>query len=480
MADNSNKVEIKVNADAGNAVSALGRVSQSLSGVSRAVGAVMKTLSRLNWASMAVSTIVSWIKKLHEWSSRAATAARELQERLRGESIATSIAHATEAYKKLNKEIAEANRLEKERNQILDKRKSAARDIEDANMELAKARKISELDPEKESYAEDKAAIERKYERKAADLRYEREQEDANTEARRLYAEADRKEREANDVQKVADRQWRNEQQVLAVSREKEYAATRSGSTEDRENAKKAHEEWEKAYDAAKATENAAKALRQEAASLRRQGGEIMGSPGAKARRDAALERADTAEREAAAKKAEEDRKKSKEDSEAQAKADRAIRREKEIAALDVNSKSYDDDKAAIERKYRREELEAKRAAAAGPEIAAANADLAELENEERRAAAKRAAKAAAEEAKTDVEKRQDLASDLESVARNAASADLVSTNRLTAMGLGSGVSGGSGVASDVKRIVDLLKEEIKAVKDNKPRDTPSVAYFTE
>jgi hypothetical protein len=47
-------------------------------------------------------------------------------------------------------------------------------------------------------------------------------------------------------------------------------------------------------------------------------------------------------------------------------------------------------------------------------------------------------------------------------------------------MGLGSGVSGGSSVANDVKRIIDLLQEEIKATKENKPTDTTSVATFAE
>lgn len=300
MADKDYKTTIVINADAANAVSALGHVSQSLSGVGRAVGAVMRTLSRLNWAIMAVQTIVSWVQQLREWSNRAATAARELAERLRDESIATAAAHTSEAYKKLNKELAEANRLEKERNQILDRRKSAQRDIEDANLEFSKASEIVALDPSQEGYADAKAAIERKYERQAAETRFSREQEDATQESRRLYAEAARKEREANAMQKVADRQWKVAERRQDVSREADFAANRSGSAEDREKAEKSHKAWEAAYDAAKATQDAVDALRRDAASLRLQGGEIIGSPGARARRDAALARADIAERDAA------------------------------------------------------------------------------------------------------------------------------------------------------------------------------------
>lgn len=433
MADNSNKVKIRINADAANAVSALGRVSQGLKGIQQAVGGVMQALSRFTWAIMAVKEIISWVQQLREWTNRAATAARELAERLRDESIATAAAHAAEAYKKLNKELAEANRLEKERNSIIDRRKSAQRDIEDANLEFAKAREIAALDPSQEGYADAKAAIERKYERQAAETRFSREQEDAAQESRRLYADADRKEREADAMQKVADRQWKVSERKLDVSREDDFAAMRSGTAEDREKAEKSHKAWEAAYDAAKATQDAVDALRRDAASLRRQGGEIMGSPGAKARRDAALERADT--------------------------------------ALDVNSKSYDDDKASIERKYMREELEAKRAASAGPEIAAVDAEIAALENEEREAAARRAAKEAAE-----AEKQQpSLARNLDAIE----SANMVSSNRLTAMGLGAGVSADTQVASDVRRLVKLVEDNVAATKGIK-LNVDTTATFTE
>lgn len=54
----------------------------------------------------------------------------------------------------------------------------------------------------------------------------------------------------------------------------------------------------------------------------------------------------------------------------------------------------------------------------------------------------------------------------LDAFAGRIAAQDGVSTNRLSAMGLGSGVRGGSGVASDVKRLVKLLEEEVAATKD--------------
>ena len=52
--------------------------------------------------------------------------------------------------------------------------------------------------------------------------------------------------------------------------------------------------------------------------------------------------------------------------------------------------------------------------------------------------------------------------------------------NRLTAIGLGSGVEARAGIAGDVKKIVDLLKEEIQATKDNKPYHSDGVATVGE
>ena len=65
-------------------------------------------------------------------------------------------------------------------------------------------------------------------------------------------------------------------------------------------------------------------------------------------------------------------------------------------------------------------------------------------------------------------------------MASGMAGADAVSANRLTAMGLGSGVSAHGGVAGDVKKLVDLLKEEIAATKGIKAEASSGPAVFSE
>ena len=57
-------------------------------------------------------------------------------------------------------------------------------------------------------------------------------------------------------------------------------------------------------------------------------------------------------------------------------------------------------------------------------------------------------------------------ANNLSGFADRISAADGVSSNRLTAMGLGSGVKGNANIASDVKKMVKLLEEQIAATKD--------------
>jgi len=55
-----------------------------------------------------------------------------------------------------------------------------------------------------------------------------------------------------------------------------------------------------------------------------------------------------------------------------------------------------------------------------------------------------------------------------------------VSQNRLTALGLGSGVSGNDTMATEMRKVVDLLEQQLVATKENKPEKTGDTNTFTE
>lgn len=344
MAQTDYKTTIKIEGDSAGAQSAIGRAANALKGllaplnaVRTAIGAVMRAMGVFYLAAEGFRLVVNAIKSLREWLNRAAVAAKELQDRLANESAANAAAHAAEAYKKLNKELAEANRLERERNAILDARKTKGRDLEDADAERSKQIEISKLDPASATYAEDKAAIERKYARQASETALARANQDTREGARQLYAEADRKDREAAEVEKVYQRQLNASDQFREI-RWRTAMEARNGDQDAQRKAEAADKQWQQSYDEAMRTKEAMEALRKEADSLRLRAGEMAGGSRAAAIRNEATQLGiDNQEREAAARKEQEAKREAERAAEAarreaerQAEADRRTK-EREI-----------------------------------------------------------------------------------------------------------------------------------------------------
>lgn len=344
MAQTDYKTTIKIEGDSAGAQSAIGRAANALKGllaplnaVRTAIGAVMRAMGVFYLAAEGFRLVVNAIKSLREWLNRAAVAAKELQDRLANESAANAAAHAAEAYKKLNKELAEANRLERERNAILDARKAKGRDLEDADAERSKQIEISKLDPASATYAEDKAAIERKYARQASETALARANQDSREGARQLYAEADRKDREAAEVEKVYQRQLNASDQFREI-RWRTAMEARNGDEDAQRKAEAADKQWQQSYDEAMRTKEAMEALRKEADSLRLRAGEMTGGSRAAAIRNEATQLGiDNQEREAAARKEQEAKREAERAAEAarreaerQAEADRRTK-EREI-----------------------------------------------------------------------------------------------------------------------------------------------------
>lgn len=350
MADKDYETKIKITGDARegqNAVSAMSKSLRSLlaplTAVRAAMSAVMRAMGVFYLAAEGVRMVVGIYQKLHEWMERAAKAARALADQMEQTRNALAATWAVEHYKQLNKELAEANRLERERNAILDQRKATTRDLEDANAERNKQLEISRLDPASATYAEDKAAIERKYARQASSQAAARATADARENARRMYSEADTKDRQANQVQRRYEALMRvNDAQVERVFRLGRDA--RAGV----EGAQEKHDEAERqanaTYDEAMKAKEAMEALRKEAEALRRQAGELAGSGRTANIRDAATqmridneERADRAKKEQAARDAAE--REAEQQRRVQERAEVEKRREADRAAGEIERK---------------------------------------------------------------------------------------------------------------------------------------------
>ena len=397
------EIKIKLGADEKPALGAVSRVKGAFQGLTGAVRGVMRAMGTFHWAVEAFRTLAGWAKDLHEWLGRSAAEARRLREAIERGEIHRIAENAAESYKHLNERLAETNRLERERNAIIDARRAKSRDIEDAGNELAREREIAALDPASATYEADKAAITRKYARRSSELAAARAAEDGAETAKRLAAEAAGKERAADRLQSVRDRQTEAIARQSTVVRRTEMAERVAkddeAKSEAKANADKARQELEALYAAERETFAAIKQLRSDAQSLRASAAESGYGNAARLRRDATLARLDNEEREEAAKRA--------------AAENAAAEREAEAKRRAEDAKRKD-----AEREAERRVLE----------IAAAGRTL----------------------------------------ASGIAGADAVSANRLTAMGLGSGVSAKGGLAGDVRRLVDLMKQQIEATKDIK------------
>lgn len=484
MADDKHETKIVISGEASGAASALGKVTSGLNAVSNAiknvssaVGKVTQFLSRLNWAISAVQSVIAgfnWLKdKIHETERKA----RELREEFERLKIDERLKHEAASYDKLNKALAETVRLEKERNDILAGRKTAERALEDADAELRKQGELASLDPADKDYASKKDAIERKYQLEANEATRARAEQDSKDKAADLYRQADAKEAEANRIEAEYKKALKTED--LAIERNHRAAmAARGGDSAAVEKHKETDEQWKKAHDAAVKIKDAMEAARKDAQSLRNRAGEMAGGNlAANMKAQANAQRIENERREKEAKDAEAKRKeaeaKQKEEAGRQQKLEDATlerQKQEDIAALNPLSKTYRKDKREIERTYAQKAIE--------NEIARATNDTDREAAQEKLKALQESYRVERNEEFADEQKKQ--ASDLEHLVSREASADAVSQNRLTAMGLGSGVSGSGGVASDVKRLVELLKQNVEATKNIKLDEGGNVAVYGE
>lgn len=408
MADN--EIKIRLGADEKPAMGAVSRLRGAFQSLAGAARGVMRALGTFHWAVQAFQTIAGWARELHAWLGRDAEEARRLREEMERASIQKLAQDAAESFKHLNERLAETNRLERERNEILDRRRARSRDWDDAEMELAREREIAKLDPESGTYARDKAAVVRKYAARTADVAAERATADADAERARLFGEARGRERSAALLEQVHDRQTEAAVRQGRVAWRAEMAERTAKDGEAKTTAKaaadKARQEAAALNAAADKTLETIRALRAEAAFLYKRA--EAGGSAAGIRRDAAKVRLENEAREEAA-----------------------------------AAKKAADAKAAAEAEARRRWEEAERREA------------------EREAAAKARGIEAAGRA----------------LAAGVAGADAVSANRLTAMGLGSGVSAhGGGVAADVRKLVDVAKKILDVTKDIEAgEDAPAV-----
>lgn len=468
MAEES-KVEIKISADGGPAAGAVRRVAKALEAARTAAGGLMRALGTVGLAIRGVQLVADAIRTAYAWMTRGRTAAEELGRKLEQARYERGVEAAAKAYRELNAEIERTIRLEKERAAIAERRTAKRRDAEDARLELAKQLEIAALDPASKDYGKRKREIEDRYAAKAADTAAARTKEDLGEEAeglRKELAAVERKiagqkasrEKDLADAgaareeidRRVKGRAWLDAMGPLGG---KEREANEGRIEELKKQEKAARNRAESKAEAIQAAEEAAAILREKievvvgagaGAGLRAEAAKMAIAQGAREREAAAARDAEEKARDAEEKEKADEKKRLE------------LAKQQEIAELEIDDPRYREKRTAIERKY-------------AYQAADGEAETLAIDNEIR-----------AEAAEEERAARDERIDELGGFADRLAATEGVSANRLTALGLGSGVDGRGGIAGDVRKIIDLLKEEIDATKANKPEPGDGTATVGE
>ena len=382
MADETHETKIVVSGDASGASKALSLVGEKINGVLKAVGNVTKFLSRLNWAVMAVTTLVGVVQKLHDKLTETARAVAKFKWDVEMRNAANETARLVGWHEKLAKLMKdELDTLSKQQS-VQSIQDQGRKDYEDGKREADRARQIYEAKtPEEEQRLRDKFA-----------------------------AEDERRERE--------DRKEQRKRQIENLDREESVYSSKARSLRDN------NADIEKQLEAERFNLVRANGNKELEEPILKRIGEL------EQRFKANAETASGYEKEA------------------------KFRRDK-IAALE-NQRDYDGPTAG---EWQRK-TEAKK-----------REEKAQAEREKQQKAEDERSRKSAEEFVNGYQRKlnQDRAKEannLSGFADRISAADGVSSNRLTAMGLGSGVKGDANIASDVKKMVKLLEEQIAATKD--------------
>ena len=450
MADNTHETKIIISGDDSGAVGALNRVkgllnggiSGALKGVRTAIARVMSALGIFGMAVSGIMFVVDGYKKLTDWMHRAAKAAAELRIAAVFKDAADSmdrLISRQETYNKLLKEeLADLNR----RKELLGIAQSGKEQRETEKREIARAKEIAGAANEDEERAiRQRWAEEDELRERGKRYRELKGNVAEETEKSAIYGSkanaAEQNVKSAEDA--IADIRANfirmNEEQLKEA--EKQIEALEKKRKANAEAAAEYRKEEEMA-------EKRAELYRQQIEDVRNGGGVAK----AKAESEKAVE---------ARKKREADAKEQKTRDQNLEDKQLARRKEEALAELNPADPDYERQKKEVEYTYAAKELENKAARA---------------ENETDRQAAEEELKAL--NIRYGSETRNAAIENGMAVAERAASFDGVSQNRLTAMGLGSGVSASGGVASDVKKLVDLLKQQVDESKKLNEKDYTS------
>lgn len=446
MAESTHETTIVISGNANGAVSAFARVTNSIKAARTSIGHFISLFSRLNWVVSSVKNVIDAFKWLRDKITEASRELAKFKFDLAMRSAASETARLVGFHEKLAKLLKEElDTLAKQR-AVEGITAGGKKDHDDAKREADRARAIFLASgPEEERALRNQFAAED--ERRATeDRKAQRRQEIKRLDDEESVYSSKAGGLKANNLE--IDEQLKTEKfNLVRANGNEKYEETVKERIAALEARKKANEAEIREY------EKEAKFRRDQIAALESQKDYEGPAAGEWQRR---IERRKDAEGRLAAAR------------EQQSEVEDAVlanRKLKEIAALDPNADDYEEKKAGIERSYAEKEavVKVERAKDEGQRF------LAEKELEQVRLVNEisRREDEAAERGKAEAERKDFLG--------RIAETEGVSVNRLTAIGLGSGVKGRNPIEGDVKEIIRILKAQVDATKSIAIPDQESV-----
>jgi len=450
-----------------------GAVQQQVLGIRSAISKVVMAFGTIGLVVGIVMSVVEgfkWLKDKIEETSKAVSKLRFDAEMRAAAAETNRLVTAHERLANVLKEELDTLSKQKAVGEI---EKNARRDLEDGRREADRARQIYEAKtPEEEQALKDKFAKE------DAQIATRRKQEDRRERIGELDQQESAYTAKANagkEKQKQIDEQIKNEE--LNVKRARgsrnegeEMSKEETDARARVESLKKAKE----ANDLAIATyEKEAKFRRDQIAALEA----VKDADGTEAvdYQQKQREKEKARETEKQTTKADADWKDRKKREAEKKDIDEAVESQKvtsnKTAILDAQAASKRDEANGLRQQYEAE-MKKDPAERDAEKLAGLRGKIDELE----------ADADAYEKRSKDIKKDENTkrADDLETFADRIDAADVVSQNRLTAMGLGSGVSAKGDVSSDVRKLVDLLRQNVKATENIKIPESSNVSVFAE
>lgn len=248
------------------ASAAFGGFSSAVNAAGRAIGAFTKALGIIGFAIQGVQLAIDVFQKVKDWLDRDRKAAEELARAVQDAKNKAAVEASAAAYEKLNARIAEAVRLEQERDNNAAKRQSIERATEDARTELEMQKELAGLDRDDPDYASNAELVRSKYARIRAQRAADRALRDNNAQQLSLYERADANESRAVEYEK--DVYGKSGDAVISlknqIAKEKDPERKKSLDAQLDELIKQQRQK----LDAVKKLRDEAESLRQEAASL--------------------------------------------------------------------------------------------------------------------------------------------------------------------------------------------------------------------